>query len=217
MGRGSISGGAVRLRIRRGVSGSRAGEAGRRLRRRRHHRFGRGRRRGRLCLRRRRRRGAQGRGDVLTGFVAAEQRGIEGQRHGRGGGRARHRRRHDHRHLEARVEQRLRAPPSGFREHAGRLGQAAALDEGVRERLVQRLGRQLRPDRRLRQRPLAALDVALDHDVVGAAHQQQVLDIVPAQQDQLPGPVELVDVDDPEPRLAPAAFRRGPAGPGSGQ
>lgn len=205
-GRGSTSGGAVRLRIRRGVVGSRAGGAG--------SSTGGGTSRsgeggGGAAVR--------GGGNILTGLVAAEQRRIEGQRDGRGGGGARDRRRHDHRHLEARIEQRFRAAPAGFGQDPGRFGQATALDEGIRERLVQRLGGRLRPDGRFGQRPLAALDVALDHDVVGAAHEQQVLDIVPAQQDQLPGAVEFVHVDDPQPRLAPTASgtprqRQAPAG-----
>ena len=53
-------------------------------------------------------------------------------------------------------------------------------------------------------------DVGLDHHVVGAADQQQVLDIVPAQQNELPLPVEIVDVDDAEPRLAAARRDRWP-------
>ena len=48
-------------------------------------------------------------------------------------------------------------------------------------------------------------DVGFDHHVVGTADQQQVLDIVPTQQKELPLPVEIVDVDDAEPGLAAAA------------
>ena len=57
-------------------------------------------------------------------------------------------------------------------------------------------------------------DVGFDHHVVEAADQQQVLDIVPAQQDELPLPVEIVDVDDAEPGLAAAAAIAAPASSG---
>ena len=48
-------------------------------------------------------------------------------------------------------------------------------------------------------------DVGFDHHVVGTADQQQVLDIVPTEQKELPLPVEIVHVDDAEPGLAAAA------------
>ena len=41
-------------------------------------------------------------------------------------------------------------------------------------------------------------------DVVGATDEKQMLDIVPAQQDQLPLPVEFVDIDDTEAGLSSA-------------
>jgi hypothetical protein len=44
-------------------------------------------------------------------------------------------------------------------------------------------------------------DVRLHHHVVRSADEQQVLHVVPAQQHELALPVEVVDVDDPEPRL----------------
>ncbi|QFU15975.1 hypothetical protein GDR74_06920 [Microvirga thermotolerans] len=50
-----------------------------------------------------------------------------------------------------------------------------------------------------------AHDVGFDHDVVGAADQQEVLHVVTAQQDELALPVEIVDVDHPQARLAAAA------------
>ena len=55
-----------------------------------------------------------------------------------------------------------------------------------------------------------AHDVGLDHHIVEAADQKQMLDIVTAQQNELPLTVEIVDVDDAEARLA--AARRDPAG-----
>jgi hypothetical protein len=48
-------------------------------------------------------------------------------------------------------------------------------------------------------------DVRLDHDVVGAAHKEQVLDVVAPQEDELPMAIEVVDVDDAKPGLAGAA------------
>ncbi len=65
----------------------------------------------------------------------------------------------------------------------------------------------VRPVGQLRRDPVAAgpHDVALDHDVVRPADQQKVLGVVAPQQDQLALAVELVDVDDAEPRLAAAA------------
>jgi len=54
-------------------------------------------------------------------------------------------------------------------------------------------------------------DVALDHDVVRSADEQQVLDVVAPQQDQLALPVQLVDVDDAEARLPAAAAAAVPA------
>ena len=48
-------------------------------------------------------------------------------------------------------------------------------------------------------------DIGLDHHIVEAADQEKMFDIVPAQQDELPLPVEIVDVDDAEPRLPAAA------------
>jgi hypothetical protein len=48
-------------------------------------------------------------------------------------------------------------------------------------------------------------DVRLDGDVVRAADEQEVLHVVAPQQDELTLPIEIVDVDDPETRLAGAA------------
>ena len=65
--------------------------------------------------------------------------------------------------------------------------------------------------------PRPALDVPLDHDIVGTADEKQMLHVVPPQQDQLPLTIELVDVDDAEPRLAAALARprrKGEAAPG---
>ncbi len=53
----------------------------------------------------------------------------------------------------------------------------------------------------------AALDMALDDHIVRPADQEQVFHVVPPQQDQLTLPVEFVDVDDAEPRLAAAPVR----------
>ena len=66
----------------------------------------------------------------------------------------------------------------------------------LRRLVVGRLiGRQARID--------AARDVALHHNIVRAADEQQVLDVVATQEDQLPLAVQLVDVDDAEAGLAP--------------
>ncbi|PIU15649.1 MAG: hypothetical protein COT28_03345 [Methylobacterium sp. CG08_land_8_20_14_0_20_71_15] len=70
-------------------------------------------------------------------------------------------------------------------------------------RSAHRLGHVL-PQHRLARQALAALDVALDHHVVRPADEKQMLHVVPPQQDELPLPVELVHVDDAEPRLAAA-------------
>ncbi len=64
--------------------------------------------------------GRQGRRDVLTGLVAAEQHGIERQAHGRASPGARDGRRHDHRHLEPRIEQgSVRRPAVSGRARGG--------------------------------------------------------------------------------------------------
>lgn|GEM_PF-4873519 len=49
-----------------------------------------------------------------------------------------------------------------------------------------------------------AHDVAFDDEVVGAAQHDQMLDIVAPQQDELALSIEIVDIDDAEPRLSPA-------------
>jgi hypothetical protein len=48
-------------------------------------------------------------------------------------------------------------------------------------------------------------DVRLDDDVVRAADEQEMLDVVAPQQDELALTIEIVDVDDPEAGLAGAA------------
>jgi hypothetical protein len=48
-------------------------------------------------------------------------------------------------------------------------------------------------------------DVGLDHHIVGAADQEQVLHIVPPEQNELPLPVQIVDVHDPKAGLPCAA------------
>ena len=55
-----------------------------------------------------------------------------------------------------------------------------------------------------------AHDVGLDDEIVRAADEQEVLDVVPPQEDELALAVEVVDVDDAEPGLAraPAVLRR---------
>jgi hypothetical protein len=61
-------------------------------------------------------------------------------------------------------------------------------------------------------------DVGLDDHVVGAADQEQVLHVVAPEQDELALPVEIVDVDDAEPRLpAAAALVRGKRQAAAGQ
>ncbi|HKH33581.1 MAG TPA: hypothetical protein VKA80_05365 [Beijerinckiaceae bacterium] len=52
-------------------------------------------------------------------------------------------------------------------------------------------------------------DVGLDHDIVRPTDEEQMLDIIPAQQDELALTVEVVHVDNAEARLA-----RAPAWPG---
>jgi hypothetical protein len=53
-------------------------------------------------------------------------------------------------------------------------------------------------------RSLGAADVGFDDDVVRAADEQQVLRVVTPEQNEPALPVQLVDVDDPEARLAVA-------------
>jgi hypothetical protein len=48
-------------------------------------------------------------------------------------------------------------------------------------------------------------DVRLDDDVVRAADEQEMLDVVAPQQDELTLAIEVIDVDDPEAGLASAA------------
>jgi hypothetical protein len=50
-----------------------------------------------------------------------------------------------------------------------------------------------------------ANDVGLDHHIVGAADEKEMLDVVTAQKKKLPLPVEIVDIDDAEARLTAAA------------
>ena len=81
---------------------------------------------------------------------------------------------------------------------------------GARGRLVERRLEALRArvDRRGGNAGAGnADDVGFDHHVVGTADEQQVLDIVPAEQKELPLPVEIIHVDDAEPGLAAAAAR----------
>jgi hypothetical protein len=53
-------------------------------------------------------------------------------------------------------------------------------------------------------------DIRFDDEVVRATDQQQMLDVVASQEDQLTLAVQVVDVDDAEPRLAgPAAILPG--------
>lgn len=105
----------------------------------------------------------------------------------------------------------------GRTAHEGaELGGKLALDGGAAVRL------DLRCSRRLIERRLEALrrhiggrggnacagdadDVGLDHDIVRTADKKKVLDIVPAQQNELPLPVEIIDIHDAEPGLAAAA------------
>lgn len=49
-----------------------------------------------------------------------------------------------------------------------------------------------------------AHDVAFDDEIIGAAQHDQMLDVVAPQQDELALPIEIVDIDDAEPRLSPA-------------
>lgn len=53
--------------------------------------------------------------------------------------------------------------------------------------------------------PGNAHDIRFDDDVVRTADEKKVLDIVATQKNELPLPVEIVDVDDAEPRLARAS------------
>ncbi len=66
------------------------------------------------------------------------------------------------------------------------------------------LGRRIRRGRG-KPCPRHADDVRFDHHVVRAADEQEMLHVVPAQENELPLAVEIVDVDDAEPRLARAA------------
>ncbi len=50
-----------------------------------------------------------------------------------------------------------------------------------------------------------ANDIGFDDDVVGPADEKKVFDIVTTEKEKLPLPVEIVYVDDAEPRLAAAA------------
>jgi hypothetical protein len=74
---------------------------------------------------------------------------------------------------------------------------------GSRLALRKTLDRVLAAGRRTRHRD--ADDVALDDEIVGSTQHHQMFDIVAPQEDELPLPVEIVDIDDAEPRLSPAA------------
>jgi hypothetical protein len=104
---------------------------------------------------------------------------------------------------------RLRAR-HGFDEGAGGSRLEGAVDQGLGPvGLID--GRRRQPSAR------GADDVGLDDDVVRSADQEQVLDIVPAQQNQLPLTIEIVDVDDAESRLAAAPVIGREREPAAGQ
>jgi hypothetical protein len=50
-----------------------------------------------------------------------------------------------------------------------------------------------------------AHDVALDHAIIRPAQHDEMLDIVTAQQHELALAVEIIDIDDTQPRLTPAS------------
>jgi hypothetical protein len=96
-----------------------------------------------------------------------------------------------------------------FRCACSRPDRRGSLDNGPHGRDLGRTlrGRRLEPVCHLRgagRQPGTrhADDVRLDHDVVGTAHKEQVLDIVAPQEDELPMAIEIVDVDDAKPGLA---------------
>jgi hypothetical protein len=60
-------------------------------------------------------------------------------------------------------------------------------------------------------------DIGLDDHIVWAANQKQVLDIVATQQDELPLTVEIINVNDAEPRLTGAPVVRRNGQPAAGQ
>jgi hypothetical protein len=115
----------------------------------------------------------------LTGCIAADccaGRIRAGSRHGDG---------HGHWHGRS----------GGSRD--SRLWKGAPLLITLLEALVRRLAYRRAPD-------WHPHDIALDDEVIGAAEHHEMLYIVPPQENQLPLPVEIIDIDDAKARLSPA-------------
>jgi hypothetical protein len=112
---------------------------------------------------------------------------------------------------EARGELRLERGTRRFDLRPRRLGLALRRGFGP---LDQRLGR----SRRGQPGAGHANDVGFHHQVVRAADEEQMLHVVPAQEDELALAVEVVDVDDAEARLArPRPVLPGQHEPSAGQ